>query len=82
MIRPAWSRSPTSPRPPTACTCHTCPPARPWAPPTHGLAIAVELAERGRLRIPVAGSFPLAEVAAAHALSETGHARGKIALLH
>lgn len=51
-------------------------------PATYGLAIAFELAERGRLRIPVAGVFPLAEVAAAHALSETGHARGKIALRH
>ncbi|MFD7134793.1 NADP-dependent oxidoreductase [Streptomyces sp. NPDC059894] len=51
-------------------------------PAVHGLAIAVELAEQGRLRIPVAGAFPLAEVAAAHALSESRHARGKIVLLH
>jgi NADPH:quinone reductase-like Zn-dependent oxidoreductase len=50
-------------------------------PAMHGLAIAVELAEQGRLRIPVAGAFPLTEVAAAHALSESGHARGKIVLL-
>ncbi|MFS8197050.1 NADP-dependent oxidoreductase [Streptomyces sp. CWNU-52B] len=51
-------------------------------PALYGLALAVELAEQGRLRIPLAGTFPLAEVAAAHALSESGHARGKIALRH
>ncbi|NLU74037.1 NADP-dependent oxidoreductase [Streptomyces sp. HNM0575] len=64
---------------------HTAPGASvgpPDPPAAHGLAIAVELAEQGRLRIPVAGAFPLAEVAAAHALSEGGHARGKIVLLH
>ncbi|MFD3524602.1 NADP-dependent oxidoreductase [Streptomyces sp. NPDC058653] len=64
---------------------HTSPgmPLGPADPPAiYGLAIAVELAERGRLRIPVAGVFPLADAAAAHTLSETGHARGKIALLH
>jgi NADPH:quinone reductase-like Zn-dependent oxidoreductase len=48
----------------------------------HGLGLAVALAEQGRLRIPVASAFPLAEVAAAHELSETGHARGKIVLRH
>jgi NADPH:quinone reductase-like Zn-dependent oxidoreductase len=48
----------------------------------HGLAAAVELADEGRLRIPVAATFPLAEAAAAHELSETRHARGKIILLH
>lgn len=54
----------------------------PDPPASHGLAIAVELAERGRLRIPVAGAFPLADVASAHVLSAGGHARGKIVLLH
>lgn len=54
----------------------------PDPPATYGLAIAVELAEQGRLRIPIAGTFPLADVAAAHTLSEGGHARGKIVLLH
>ncbi len=48
----------------------------------HGLRIAVALAGEGRLRIPVAAAFPLAEAAAAHALSETRHARGKIVLVH
>ncbi|GAA3552084.1 hypothetical protein GCM10022222_39590 [Amycolatopsis ultiminotia] len=48
----------------------------------HGLAIAAELAEHGRVRMSLVGTFPLAEVAAAHALSEGGHARGKVALVH
>ncbi len=46
----------------------------------HGLGIAVDLAESGRLRIPVAAVFPMAEAAAAHELSETRHARGRIVL--
>lgn len=46
----------------------------------HGLAIAVTLAGEGRLRVPVAAAFPLTEAAAAHELSETRHARGKIVL--
>ncbi|WP_027346838.1 NADP-dependent oxidoreductase [Hamadaea tsunoensis] len=48
----------------------------------HGLARAVDLAGRGRLRIPIARAFPLAEAAAAHELSETRHARGRIVLVH
>ncbi|WP_405585874.1 NADP-dependent oxidoreductase [Streptomyces sp. NBC_01190] len=48
----------------------------------HGLAIAVTLAAEGRLRVPVAAAFPLAEVVAAHELSETRHARGKVVLVH
>jgi NADPH:quinone reductase-like Zn-dependent oxidoreductase len=48
----------------------------------HGLAVAVTLAGEGRLRVPVAAEFPLAEVAAAHELSESRHARGKIVLRH
>ncbi len=47
----------------------------------HGLAIAVTLAGKGRLRVPVAATFPLAEAGAAHELSETRHARGKIVLV-
>jgi NADPH:quinone reductase-like Zn-dependent oxidoreductase len=47
----------------------------------HGLAIATELAEQGRLRVPIAAAFPLAEAAAAHELSETRHARGRIVLV-
>jgi NADPH:quinone reductase-like Zn-dependent oxidoreductase len=48
----------------------------------HGLAIATALADEGRLRIPVAAAFPLTEAAAAHELSETRHARGKIVLVN
>ncbi len=48
----------------------------------HGLATAVSLADEGRLRIPVAATFPFAEAVAAHQLSETRHARGKIVLLN
>ncbi|WP_461034051.1 zinc-binding dehydrogenase, partial [Streptomyces mayteni] len=46
----------------------------------HGLRAAVALAAEGRLRVPVAAVFPLAEAAAAHELSESRHARGKIVL--
>jgi NADPH:quinone reductase-like Zn-dependent oxidoreductase len=48
----------------------------------HGLALATELAAQGRLRIPVAATFPLAEAAAAHTLLESRHARGKVVLLN
>jgi NADPH:quinone reductase-like Zn-dependent oxidoreductase len=48
----------------------------------HGLAIAVTLAGEGRLRVPVAAAFPLAAAAAAHELSESRHARGKIVLVN
>ncbi|MFB4282642.1 NADP-dependent oxidoreductase [Nonomuraea sp. MTCD27] len=47
----------------------------------HSLEIAVRLAGEGRLRVPVAAAFPLAEAAAAHELSQTRHARGKIVLV-
>jgi NADPH:quinone reductase-like Zn-dependent oxidoreductase len=46
----------------------------------HGLAQAAALAEEGRFTVPVAAAFPLKDAAAAHELSETGHARGKIVL--
>ncbi|AXB41210.1 NADP-dependent oxidoreductase [Amycolatopsis albispora] len=46
----------------------------------HGLAIAAALADEGRLRVPVAAEFPLAEAAAAHELSESRRAGGKIVL--
>jgi NADPH:quinone reductase-like Zn-dependent oxidoreductase len=48
----------------------------------HALPLAVVLAAAGRLTVPVAASFPLEEIAAAHELSQTRHARGKIVLLH
>ncbi|GGP08411.1 NADP-dependent oxidoreductase [Nonomuraea glycinis] len=48
----------------------------------HGLGIAVELAQQGRLRVPVAAAFSLTEAASAHELSESRHARGKIVLVN
>ncbi|MEU8347629.1 NADP-dependent oxidoreductase [Spirillospora sp. NPDC048832] len=51
-------------------------------PAVHGLETAVRLAGEGRLRVPVAAAFPLTEAAAAHELSETRHARGKIVLVN
>jgi len=48
----------------------------------HGLALVGALAEARRLQIRVAAVFPLTDVAAAHALSETRHARGVIVLDH
>ncbi|MEU8616022.1 zinc-binding dehydrogenase, partial [Actinoplanes sp. NPDC048791] len=46
----------------------------------HGLAAAAALAEQGRFTVPLAAVFPLKDAVAAHELSETGHARGKIVL--
>jgi len=51
------------------------------APASHGLAVAAALADQGRFTVPVAAVFPLTDAAAAHKLSETGHARGKIVLM-
>jgi NADPH:quinone reductase-like Zn-dependent oxidoreductase len=47
----------------------------------HALSQIGELIESGRFSIPVAQTFPLAEVAEAHRVSEDGHARGKLVLL-
>ncbi|WP_426502194.1 NADP-dependent oxidoreductase [Dactylosporangium sp. McL0621] len=44
----------------------------------HALALAAALADEGRLHIPIAATFPLEAAAAAHELSETRHARGRI----
>jgi NADPH:quinone reductase-like Zn-dependent oxidoreductase len=40
-----------------------------------------ELIESGRFSLPVAQTFPLAEIAEAHRVSESGHLRGKLVLL-
>lgn len=40
----------------------------------------VGLAVDGRLRVPIAGVFPLADAARAHELSEAGHVPGKLVL--
>jgi NADPH:quinone reductase-like Zn-dependent oxidoreductase len=47
----------------------------------HALANIGELIESGRLALPVAQTFPLAEIAQAHRVSEDGHVRGKLVLL-
>jgi NADPH:quinone reductase-like Zn-dependent oxidoreductase len=47
----------------------------------YALAEIGELIESGRFALPVAQTFPLAEVAQAHRVSEDGHARGKLVLL-
>lgn len=60
---------------------HTGGPNDPATPRYDGLAIAAGLANEGRFTVPVHAAFPLEEAAAAHELSETGHARGKIVLI-
>jgi NADPH:quinone reductase-like Zn-dependent oxidoreductase len=47
----------------------------------HALAEIGELVESGRFSLPVARTFPLAEVAEAHRVSENGHLRGKLVLV-
>ncbi|SDS43897.1 NADP-dependent oxidoreductase [Microlunatus soli] len=45
------------------------------------LTQAVDLISRGRLRIPVSRSYPLADAAAAHVDSRAGHTRGRRVLV-
>lgn len=47
----------------------------------HVLAEIGELIESRRFWLPVAQTFPLAEIAQAHRVSEDGHVRGKLVLL-
>ena len=47
----------------------------------HALAEIGELIESGRFSLPIARTFPLAEIAQAHRVSEDGHVRGKLVLL-
>ena len=47
----------------------------------HSLADIGELIETGRFWLPVDQTFPLAEIAEAHRVSEKGHARGRLVLL-
>ena len=47
----------------------------------HALAELGELIESGRFSLPVAQTFPLAEIAEAHRVSEGGHVRGKLVLV-
>ncbi|WP_410598501.1 zinc-binding dehydrogenase [Amycolatopsis sp. lyj-90] len=45
-----------------------------------GIRAVAGLADRGKLRAHVSGTFPLAEGAQAHALGETGHTTGKLVI--
>jgi NADPH:quinone reductase-like Zn-dependent oxidoreductase len=47
----------------------------------HALAEIGELIEAGRFWLPVARTFPLADIAQAHRVSESGHVPGKLVLL-
>jgi NADPH:quinone reductase-like Zn-dependent oxidoreductase len=47
----------------------------------HALAEIGELISSGRFSLPVVQTFPLAEVAEAHRVSENGHPRGKLVLV-
>jgi NADPH:quinone reductase-like Zn-dependent oxidoreductase len=47
----------------------------------HAIADVGELIEAGRFSLPVAQTFPLAQIADAHRVSEDGHVRGKLVLL-
>jgi len=47
----------------------------------HVLAEIGELIESGRFSLPVAQTFPLAEIAEAHRVSQHGHVRGKLVLV-
>ena len=47
----------------------------------HAIAGIGELIESGRFSLPVAQTFPLAEIAEAHRVSEDGHVRGKLVLV-
>jgi NADPH:quinone reductase-like Zn-dependent oxidoreductase len=46
-----------------------------------GMKAIAELVEAGKLRATIAGTFPLAEAAKAHALGDTGRTTGKLVLL-
>jgi NADPH:quinone reductase-like Zn-dependent oxidoreductase len=47
----------------------------------HALAEIGELVESGRFSLPAVQTFPLAEIAEAHRVSEGGHVRGKLVLV-
>lgn len=47
----------------------------------HAIDEIGELIEAGRFALPVAQTFPLADIAEAHRVSEHGHVRGKLVLL-
>ncbi|MFJ5997221.1 NADP-dependent oxidoreductase [Streptomyces sp. NPDC092370] len=47
-----------------------------------GMAAVAELVAAGKLRATIAGTFPLADAAEAHALGDTGRTTGKLVLLN
>ncbi|MFD5341665.1 NADP-dependent oxidoreductase [Streptomyces hawaiiensis] len=47
-----------------------------------GMEAIAELAEAGKLRATIAGTFPLSDAAEAHALGDTGRTTGKLVLLN
>ncbi|MFD8232455.1 NADP-dependent oxidoreductase [Streptomyces sp. NPDC059696] len=47
-----------------------------------GMEAVAELVETGKLRATIAGTFPLADAAEAHALGDTGRTTGKLVLLN
>ena len=47
----------------------------------HSLAMIGELIEAGRFWLPVDKTFPLADIAEAHRVSEHGHVRGRLVLV-
>ena len=47
----------------------------------HALAQIGALIESGRFSLPVAQTFPLAEIAEAHRVGESGHGRAKLVLV-
>ena len=47
----------------------------------HALGDVAQLIGEGRFRLPVARTFPLAEIAEAHRISESGHPGGKLVLI-
>jgi NADPH:quinone reductase-like Zn-dependent oxidoreductase len=51
------------------------------SPSSEQLARIAELVGAGEVRVEIAQTFPLAEVQQAHALSESGHTRGKLILI-
>lgn len=46
----------------------------------HALRDVMPLVQAGRFSLPVGQTFPLAQIAEAHRISETGHPRGKLVL--
>ena len=47
----------------------------------HALDDAAQLIEAGRFRLPVAQTFPLAEIGEAQRISQSGHPRGKLVVI-